>query len=283
MARPCARHGVAHSASKMGQGRASPCRGQSQSCRRLGLGCEIQSPSWERRSLLEGSTSASLGRACAAEDTRSLPAKMGLPTEACAPPGEPSGASGRCGTGERHRKVSGATPAPVNRSPEDWECLSGRTRGDGELHPWRQTGSWRARDSSFRNLMMMNPLMIYVKDNCGVVQPNQHMSPQQPWKESTERQEHTHQLQNTDMFPALLRRPHPLCRTALPGCSPTLGGSIRMDDLPPTDALLRHPFLSPPPSQLCARLAMKTLLELDCWVYSWGLGTWLISLSLNLR
>ncbi|MEQ2166854.1 hypothetical protein GOODEAATRI_032616, partial [Goodea atripinnis] len=73
-----------------------------------------------------------------------------------------------------------------------------------------------------------------MEDNRGVVRPNQHTSSQQPWKESTERQEHSHQLQNINRDPALPRGPHPLSRTVLPGRSPTLGGSIRMDDFPPT-------------------------------------------------
>ncbi|MEQ2230748.1 hypothetical protein ILYODFUR_032546 [Ilyodon furcidens] len=135
-----ASHGVAHSASIMGQGKASPCKGQSQSCRRLGSGCEIRPPSWERRSLLEGGASASVGRACAAEDTGPYRPKWGYQQKPVPLLENPQELLEDLERGKGIEKGPGPLVRQCIASPEDWHCPSGRTRGHSELHPWRQTG-----------------------------------------------------------------------------------------------------------------------------------------------
>ncbi|KAK5599375.1 hypothetical protein CRENBAI_021925 [Crenichthys baileyi] len=104
-------------------------------------------------------------------------------------------------------RVQSLTTAPVSKD-RPLSTIGGPCARHDLPHPasimgegTAQTRSRRVRDSSLRDL---DP----------------------PWKARSAR--------NIDMDPALPRGPHPLSRTVLPGRSPTLGGSIRMDDFPPT-------------------------------------------------
>ncbi|KAK5609914.1 hypothetical protein CRENBAI_013559 [Crenichthys baileyi] len=161
-------------------------------------------PSWERKSLLEGRRIGEREQSLCSRGNQVL-AGQNTNRSLC-PFWRTLRRVGKFrGRWEKHKEGSGASRVPVDCSPEDWGCPSGRTREDSGLCPWRSTPA----------LPKYVPVL-------------------QPWKTSPKCQPPCYYFQGIDVLLALPWGPRPLCHVALPGHAPAHRGCICVHNLPPT-------------------------------------------------